>query len=227
VASLPGWPNENESGVEDGVVLAPKANGLLVVVGVVLWNGLLKVPPVVKVKPVDGAGVAAGVVEAAEAGVPNVKGADEVTGVVGPPKANPGALGVSAGVVDGATPNEKALGAGVVLGVVGAPNANGGFVGVLTSNGSPRFGGLTGLGDSEPKENGLDCGVVLTFSGAATGVVKENGGLVGEGVAGVVLGTPALAIAEAAGVAGGAPNENGGITGLLPTSAIVLASFGA
>jgi hypothetical protein len=203
---------------------------LLVVVGVVLWNGLLKLPPVVKVKPVDGAGVAAGVVEAAEAGVPNVKGADEVTGVVDPPKANPGVLGVSAGVVDGGAPNEKALGAGVdvVLGVVGAPNPNGGFVGVLTSNGSPRFGGLTGLGDSEPKENGLDCGVVLIFSGAATGVVKENGGLVGDGVAGVVLGTPAVAVELVAGVAGGgAPNEKGEITGLLPPSTVALASFGA
>lgn len=221
-------------------MLSPPKLKLLVVVGVVwLANALLVPLPAPKLNPVVWIGVAAGVVDG---GAPKVKGVvlGAVAGVV-VPKLNGAAEGVTAGVVDLGFPNENGSCAGVAAGVVDgvAPKENPlSLVGVLISNGAPRPSGLIGLGDSDPNENGLDCGVVFGF---AAGVLlgNENRGFTGDGVAGVV---DTGAVVDGAGVAVtlGCPNENGleagfaagvaaGATGgaRLPNEKGLGASFGA
>jgi hypothetical protein len=136
-----------------------------------------------------------------------VDGADEVDA----PKEN-GAGGVIAGVVDLAFPNENpVVWVGVAIGVVEAPPGPApkentlSLVGVLSSRADPRASGLVGLGDSDANENGLDCGVVLTFKAGV--VLGKNAVFTGEGVEGVV---EAGRDGDDTGVVViGGPNENG------------------
>ena len=206
----PGVPNEKDGVVDDGAAaLSPKLKPLFVVGVVWLANGLLLLLfPAEKENPPVCIGVTAGVVDAA-GGPPNVNGAAELDDAAGTPKEKGVAEGVTDGVVDFGLPKENPVCAiGVAAGVVDAPKEKAlSLVGVLSSTGAPRESAFTGLGDSDPNENGLDCGVVLGFT---AGVVlgNENNGFTGDGVAGVVdTGNAADGVGVVAIL--GCPNEKG------------------
>jgi hypothetical protein len=227
----PGAPNEKDGVVGGAVALEPKSNDLLAVGVVWLAKGLLT-PVAEKVNPLVWIGVAAGVVEVAR-GAPKVNGVADGADEVDVPNENGAGEGVTAGVVDFPFPNENpVVWVGVATGVVELPpgpepkeNALS-FVGVLSSNAGPRESGLVGLGDSDPNENGLDCGVVLTFK-VGVGLGKEKAGFTGDGVEGVV---EAGRDVEETGVdlAMGWPNENGAGAGFVSgATAVVVGAEGA